>query len=129
MKFTEHRDSNILSIKKYQAGEVVINDQKVQSSCYLTQHYLHQDWQCKHISELNFDRLDELLRLKPEVILLGTGETQTFPDVTFFAYCAKQGVGLEVMNNAAAARTFNVLTTEDREVLLALILEEDKVAL
>jgi len=125
MKFTEHRDSNVLAIKRYQAGEVVINDQKVLSSCYLTQHYLHRDWACKHISELNTERLDELLKLNPEVIILGTGETQTFPDVEYFAYCAKQGVGLEVMNNTAASRTFNVLTTEDREVLLALIMEEE----
>ncbi len=123
MKFTEHRDSNILAIKKYQAGEVLINDRKINASCYLTQRNLYTDWQCKNISELSFELLDELLATEPEVIILGTGENQTFPDPKFFAYCAKKGIGLEVMNNGSASRTFNVLTTEDREVLLALIIE------
>ena len=123
MKFTEHRDSNILTIKKYQAGEVVINDKKINSSCYLTQHTLYENWSCKDINELNFTHLDELLSTDPEVILLGTGETQVFPNPDFFTYCAKKGVGLEVMNNGSASRTFNVVTTEDRDVLLALVIQ------
>ncbi len=122
MKFTEHRDSNVLAIKKCLPNEVTINYQKVNTSCYLTQHVLYEDWACKHIDQLNFDRLDELLATKSEVIILGTGEKQVFPDIKFFSYCADRGVGLEVMNNGAASRTFNVLTTEDRLVLLALII-------
>ena len=123
MKFTEHRDSNILAIKKYQAGEVVINDKTIHSSCFLTQHELNTDWQCKNITELSFERLDELIAQEPEVIILGTGEKQTFPESKFFTYCANKGIGLEVMNNGSACRTFNVLTTEDRKVLLALIMD------
>ncbi|HHT00904.1 MAG TPA: hypothetical protein ENK73_08640, partial [Thiomicrospira sp.] len=61
---------------------------------------------------------------KPEVIILGTGETQHFPEPKLFAYCAHKGVGLEVMANDAACRTYNVLTTEDREIVLALIINQ-----
>lgn len=124
MKFTEHRDSNILSVKKYQPGLVKINDIDVYSSCFLSQNELKTDWPCHHISELNEDHLDQLLELMPEVIVLGTGEQQTFPAPKLFAYCAQKGIGLEVMDNAAACRTYNVLTTEDREIVLALILPE-----
>ncbi|QBZ83281.1 membrane protein [Hydrogenovibrio crunogenus] len=124
MKFTEHRDSNILSVKKYQPGLVKINDIDVHSSCFLSQIELKTDWPCQHISELTESHLDQLLELTPEVIILGTGEHQTFPAPKFFAYCAQKGIGLEVMDNAAACRTYNVLTTEDREVVLALILSE-----
>jgi len=122
MKFTEHRDSNILSVKKYQPGLVKINDIDVYSSCFLSQNELTPDWPCHHISELNTTLLDQLLELAPEVIILGTGEQQTFPDPKLFAYCAQKGIGLEAMDNAAACRTYNVLTTEDREIVLALIL-------
>lgn len=122
MKFTEHRDSNVLAVKKYQSGMVVINNQTVESSCYLTQHELHENWGCQDIEQLDESDLDALLTLKPEVILLGTGEKQSFPAPKLFAYCAQQGVGLEVMDNAAASRTFNVLTTEERDVVLALII-------
>ncbi len=122
MKFTEHRDSNILSIKKYQAGEAWVNDKKVTTSCFLTQHELVEHWDCQDIKTLTTEQLSALFSLQPEVIILGTGETQFFPDPTLFSHCAQQGIGLEVMSNAAACRTYNVLTTEDRKVLLALVM-------
>lgn len=122
MKFTEHRDSNVYAVKHYEPGAVKINDQLLNDSCYLNQKELVANWDCHQISYLNTEHLDELLTLKPEVILLGTGETQIFPNPQLFAYCSQHGVGLEVMNNLAACRTYNVLTTEDREVVLALIM-------
>ena len=123
MKFTEHRDPSIHAVKHYQPGEVKINNEVLKNSCFLNQKELVKDWSCQHISLLNTDLLDELLSLQPEVIILGTGETQIFPEPRLFAYCSQQGVGLEVMNNLAACRTYNVLTTEDREVVLGLIID------
>ena len=38
------------------------------------------------------------------------------------AACLTRGIGIEVMDNAAAARTFNVLATEGRRVLAAFLL-------
>ena len=38
------------------------------------------------------------------------------------AHCLAQGIGIEVMNNAAAARTYNVLASEARRVVTALII-------
>lgn len=124
MKFTEHKDPRLLSIKSYQAGQVIVNDNTLTQSCFLNQHQLVADWACAHINQLTSELLDTLLTLKPEVILLGTGENQIFPHPKLFAHCAQQGVGLEVMNNAAACRTFNVLTSEERDVVLALIIEQ-----
>ncbi len=127
MKFTEHRDSNILSVKKYQPGLVKINDIEVHGSCFLNQHELVTDWACHRLSELNESHLQDVFSLQPEVIILGTGETQAFPAPKLFAFCTQNGIGLEVMDNAAACRTYNVLTTEDREVALALIMEASSV--
>lgn len=124
MKFTEHRDSNVYVVKHYEPGEVKINDRRLQKSCFLNQKTLVESWECDHIDRLETAHLDALFALKPEVILLGTGETQVFPAPRLFAHCAAKGIGLEVMHNLAACRTYNVLTTEDREVVLALIMEE-----
>jgi uncharacterized protein len=124
MKFTEHRDSNVFVIKRYKAGEVIINDKKITSSCFLSQHELVENWDCDDIKKLDIEQLSKLYSLKPEVIILGTGETQVFPNPQFFAHCAQQGTGLEVMSNHAACRTYNILTTEDREVVLALIMKK-----
>ncbi len=125
MKFTEHRDSNVYAVKRYEPGEVKINDQVVNQSCFLNQKELVREWSCNHISKLEERHLDQLMSLNPEVIILGTGEQQVFPEPRLFAHCARKGIGLEVMNNVAACRTYNVLTTEDREVVLALIMEPE----
>ena len=71
---------------------------------------------------LTADDLAPLLALQPEVILLGTGERQVFPPAAVMAACLRQGVGLEVMTNAAAARTFNVLAGESRRVVAGFLL-------
>ena len=45
-----------------------------------------------------------------------------FPRPSLLAGVQRQGIGIEVMANDAAIRTFNVLLSEDRKVLLALLL-------
>ncbi len=123
MKFTEHRDSNILTVKQYSPGLVKINNFELTKSCFLNQKKIVESWSCQDIKNLSIALIDQILSLSPDVIILGTGEKQSFPSPEFFAYCAEKGVGLEVMENSAACRTYNVLTTEEREVVLALIFE------
>lgn len=122
MQFTEHRDSNILTVQNYQPGQVKINQFILHESFFCNQHDLSENWDCVDITTLNESHLTPLLALNPDVIILGSGEAQNFPSPSCFAYCASRGVGLEVMDNAAACRTYNVLTTEEREVVLALIM-------
>ncbi|GAB6070249.1 Mth938-like domain-containing protein [Thiomicrorhabdus hydrogeniphila] len=122
MKFTEHRDSNVYAVKRYEPGLVKVNNLELTQSCYMTQTKVEESWPCLSIDNLTTELLDSLLEEKPEVIILGTGEQQTFPEPKLFAYCVSKGVGLEVMANDAACRTYNVLTTEDRDIVLALIM-------
>ncbi|WP_130537400.1 Mth938-like domain-containing protein [Thiomicrorhabdus indica] len=124
MKFTEHRDSNINTVKNYEAGKVRINADEYHQSLFLTQKEVFSDWHCSDIRSLTTNSLDALLDQKPEVIILGTGESQIFPEPKLFAHCTNRGAALEVMANDAACRTYNILTTEDREVVLALIFDE-----
>ena len=68
------------------------------------------------------EALAPVLALGPEVVVLGTGDAQVFPPARVMAACLSRGVGLEVMANAAAARTFHVLAGEHRKVVVAMIL-------
>jgi uncharacterized protein len=74
-----------------------------------------------------FDALGEgdfarLLAYEPEVVLLGTGTTQRFPHPRLTAALSSAHVGVEVMDTAAACRTFNILVAEERRVAAALVL-------
>ena len=62
------------------------------------------------------------LALQPALMLLGTGARQRFPSAAAMAALLTRGIGIEVMDNAAAARTFNVLATEGRRVVAGFLL-------
>ena len=57
---------------------------------------------------------------QPDVVLLGTGAANIFPPRELTFAFARRGIGLEVMDTAAAARTFNVLANEGRRVAAVL---------
>ena len=55
------------------------------------------------------------------VLLLGAGRTPVHPAAGVMAALREAGLWLEVMDTGAAARTYNVLLAEEREVCAALI--------
>lgn len=81
-----------------------------------------QNWNVDSVLTLKPQDLKPILELKPDIILFGTGAKQIFPEPAVMAAALTQGIGLEVMNNSAAARTFNVLLGEGRNVVLAMLL-------
>ena len=99
-----------------------VNDRTLSASFILSPQQLVEDWPVRDSASLAPDDLAPLLALKPEVVLLGTGERQVFPPAAVMAACLRQGIGLEVMTNAAAARTFNVLASESRKVVAGFLL-------
>lgn len=80
-------------------------------------------WQIKEFSDLVPTSFDDVLREKDglDFLLLGTGDTQRFPDVPVRALFDEAGLGLEVMDTGAACRTYNVLLGENRAMAAALI--------
>ena len=58
-------------------------------------------------------------------MLLGTGSRQRFPSSDLFGIVTGAGIGLEVMDTAAACRTYNILVSEGRMVAAALIIGTD----
>ncbi|AWV07831.1 Mth938-like domain-containing protein [Marilutibacter maris] len=117
----EHPDHEFF-LRGADGGSALVNERRLESSFVLAPDRLVEDWAAADIGALGADDLAPVLALKPEVVLLGTGEAQVFPSAAVMAACLSQGVGLEVMSNAAAARTFNVLAGEGRRVVAAFIL-------
>jgi len=61
---------------------------------------------------------DPLLALNPplDIILIGTGKALKWPDAALLETLRARGVGVDVMASQLAARTYNVLIGEDRQV-------------
>jgi uncharacterized protein len=109
------------SIQAYQPGQITINERDYNQSLILSATEIVTPWPVTNIDELSAEQMQTIVDQKPEVILLGTGEKQQFPDIEIIGYFAQLGLGLEVMNTGAACRTFNILVAEDRQVVAAII--------
>jgi uncharacterized protein len=110
------------SLRFVRSDAIGVNDRSLANSFYLSPDALVEDWRPRSIAELQPDDLSGPLALEPEVILLGTGDRQQFPPAAVLAVCLTRGVGIEVMDNAAAARTFTVLANEGRRVVAAFLI-------
>ena len=78
------------------------------------------EWVAVPVESLTIDDLALLIETDPELIVLGTGNQQLLPDRDLMFAMARRGIGLEVMDTPAAARTFNVLVGEGRSVAAVL---------
>jgi uncharacterized protein len=56
-------------------------------------------------------------------VLLGTGARQRFPAPRLLRPLIEAGIGCEVMDLAAACRTYTILVAEGRRVAAALLIE------
>lgn len=57
----------------------------------------------------------------PEFLILGTGPATAFPPRSFLAALEAKGIGVEVMDSRAAARTYGLLRGEGRWIAAALM--------
>jgi uncharacterized protein len=121
MKITQQLPSGINLIRRYGADFIVIGEQEIRASCLVTANSL-TSWEPRTVSELDIDRLAPVFALAPEVVVLATGARQTFPRAALRAEFASRKIGLEVMEIGAACRTYNVLVSEERKVLAAVLL-------
>ena len=104
------------------AEGVLVNDRRLVESFILSPMALIESWRPRNVAELLPEDLEPLLALNPAVVLLGSGATLSFPSAAVMAACLTRGIGIEVMDNAAAARTFNVLATDARKVVAGFLL-------
>ena len=119
MKFS-HAEAAGNLIRSYAPGYLQVNNTCYAESIILTVDTLSL-WHVNDVAELSAAQFESLLAHRPDLVLLGTGQRQVFPSRAIFRPLAEAGVGVEVMATDAAARTFNVLTAEDRRVVAALI--------
>ncbi len=122
MDLSLDRPDDYLFVRRTGADVITLADRELRRSFLLTPDQVVENWPAESADILSADHVEALLALQPELVLLGTGQRQIFPAPAFMAGFLRKGVGIEVMDNAAAARTYNLLAGEGRRVLGAFIL-------
>ncbi|HZX91192.1 MAG TPA: Mth938-like domain-containing protein [Rudaea sp.] len=122
MQLTEHRNERQLFVRKADASSVTVIDREYTRSLLLNSDRVVEDFPVRRVEDLDAPAIETVLSLEPEVVLLGTGERITFPPAAVLAEFLRRRIGLEAMDNAAAARTFNVLIGEGRRAVAVFLL-------
>lgn len=122
MQLTLERPEHEYFLRGADGRRALVNDRELRSSFILAPDRLVEGWPVNDATAIAPADFDALLELGPELVLLGTGDRQAFPSPAAMAACLGRGVGVEVMTNAAAARTFNVLAGEGRRVVAGFVL-------
>ena len=120
MKFHLTRPDGRNLFTGYGPGFVVINGVRHRSSILVTADQVLA-WDISGTDALTEEAFVRLAALPVEVLLLGTGDALQFPHPRLSQPLRDAGIGLEVMDTAAACRTYNVLVAEDRRVAAALV--------
>lgn len=122
MQFSLDHSAASYTLRSYLPGKLQINDTVYTQNLIISPHTLIESWPVSSISNLKITDLTCIEALHPEVVLLGTGSQLIYPHPALLAYFTQRRIGIEVMNTAAACRTFIALASEGREVVAALFI-------
>lgn len=123
MKLYADTNSTLHTVTAYGVDYVAINGRTLQRSLLLLPDRLEEDWGPDDFPSLEARHLVRLAELAVDVVLLGTGQKQRFPSPSLLRPLIEAGCPVEVMDTAAACRTYNILAAEGRTVVAALIIE------
>lgn len=122
MQLAQQAESHAHAVRRIGAGILGFDSGELVAPLLAGTRCPPQPWVLTVPSTAQADDLAALVQqFQPAVILLGTGMRQRFPEPRVLLPALKAGIGVEVMDTRAAARTYNVLLGEGREVLLALL--------
>jgi uncharacterized protein len=120
LHLTTAENNNLIT--GYSAGFVEINKQRYSVNLIVMADKLILDWPATDFASITEVHFAQIVALKPEVVLLGTGEKHQFLHPKIIQKLTENNIPLECMTTAAACRTYNILMSEGRNVAAALLI-------
>lgn len=123
MKIQPDRLDGVNAINRHETGRVWVNAQLHENSVLVPWRGLVQTWPVDRLQGLTTQHFEQVLALAPELVIFGSGSRLRFVSPALSRSLIERGIGMETMDTAAACRTYNVLASEGRSVVAALLLE------
>ena len=123
MRLVQDTDPQILTVRRYGAGEIEVAGQVLRAPCILSPARLITAWAVNTMADLDEAALAPLLELRPAVLLIGSDVSAASGariNGALRRSVESRGVSIELMGLGAACRTYNVLAQERREVVAGL---------
>jgi uncharacterized protein len=125
MKFQPESTNNQFIVQRYSKEGVVIGGETQTQSIVFGSNFPPKVWEHCNTGPLNLKICEWLYNECPptmEVLLIGTGHKQIFPSMDIRRFFASKQCPVEYMDSQAACRTYNILITEGRQVITAIML-------
>ncbi len=121
MKFQPDTTPGVNLITRQESGRIWVGAAPFSHSLLVPLRGAVLDWSAGDLAALTAAHFERLLALKPEVVIFGSGAQLRFVAPALLRSLMAARVGVETMDTAAACRTYNVLASEGREVVAALL--------
>ena len=121
MKFQPDTLDGVNAITRQEPGRLWVGRTAYAHSVLVPWMGAVQAWQAAGFEALTATHFERIAALKPEVVIFGSGQRLRFPPPALLRLLIEQRVGIETMDTAAACRTYNVLASEGRSVVAALL--------
>jgi uncharacterized protein len=108
-------------VSAYEAGWIAINGERREGALVIHTESGCTSWTVSSFDELDAQSFAPFALLKPELIVFGSGNSLRFPRPAWLAALTQARIGVETMDTAAACRTYNILASEGRRVIAALL--------
>lgn len=121
LNLTLHDADDHHAITRYDASGITVGERHFEVGVVVHPEREAYGWSVEDVAGLTVEAVEQLLAGDPDVVILGTGARQVFPSGSVLRVFADRGVGCEVMDSGAACRTYNVLASEARDVVAAIM--------
>jgi uncharacterized protein len=123
MKFQPDTAEGVNAVTRQEPGRVWVGSLPFESSILVPWKGEVLPWEPSSHAELLPEHFARILALKPEVVIFGSGLRLQFPQPSLLKALINARIGVETMDTAAACRTYNVLISERRSAVAALLLQ------
>ncbi|TDJ63064.1 MAG: hypothetical protein E2O35_10995 [Proteobacteria bacterium] len=117
MKLSIDQQPNMLTISAYSTSGITIGGRLLTGPFVVSGNELLFELLPPSVDDVSADHITALVNLRQSIIIFGTGPIQRFFDPCIVQPAIDKGIGIEVMNSAAACRSYNILVAESRAVL------------
>lgn len=122
MKLQADRIEGVNVVSDLAADSVSINGVKHHSSIVVPWQGTVEAWGVASVEQLTAEDFAKIAALGPELVIFGSGPRLRFPPPALMRPLIDKRIGMETMDTRAACRTYNVLVSEGRRVIAALLL-------
>lgn len=117
MQLVEQHAEGTALVHGVSSAGLRIGDRVYRGSVTIAPRGVVEDLAFEDFADLDSQAIDQFAAGGVAVLIVGTGATQRFAPPKLVAELGARGIGLESMDSAAAARTYNVLAGEGRAVI------------